>query len=142
MEREGSCRGGPSFGRAHSLFEPCRLRLSIAAEGREEQDTTDEERAGGTHEPPRSQVPDEQSVREIRREVEVDRGDDDEQADRHRRPHTEDRSDAVDVHRLIRRMIASAGSPPHSSRALRASAWETPAFSATSWTSSSGITGP
>src|SRR6266571_4913624 len=131
-----------SFGSAHSLFEPCRLGLSISAEGGEETHTTDEESAGGTHETPRFQVPKEESICEICREVEVHRGHDDEQPDRHRRPDTEDRSDPLDVHRLIKRMIASAGSPPHSSRALRASASETPAFSATSWTSSSGIAGP
>lgn len=39
-------------------------------------------------------------------------------------------------------MMASAGSPPASSRARRASSLETPARSATSSTSSSGTTGP
>ncbi len=39
-------------------------------------------------------------------------------------------------------MMASAGSPPASSRARRASSMDTPARSATSSTSSSGMTGP
>src|SRR5207247_7396368 len=141
--RGTSCAGPRApVGLVHPLLEPRRLRLPITSEGGDEQESTHEESARGTHEPPRFQVPHEESVREIRGEVEVDRRQDDEQPDRHRRPDTEDRSDPLDVHRLISRMIASAGSPPHSSSAFRASASETPAFSATSWTSSSGIAGP
>src|SRR5205807_2018042 len=74
-------------------------------------------------------------------EVETNRGEDDEHADCHRRPHADDGPDPFHIHRLISRMIASAGSPPASTRALRASSSETPAFSATSFTSSSGIAG-
>src|SRR5213079_2808158 len=78
-------------------------------------------------------------ARQGRGEVETKRGDDDEKTDRHRRPHAEDGTGTFQIHRLIRRMMASAGSPPASSRALRASSSETPAFSATNFTSSSGI---
>src|SRR5437867_3538685 len=126
----------------HSSLPPGFRGLSIPPVRGWHEDASKEKGARGTHEPPRFQVPQEESVREIRGEIEVDRRDDDEQPDCHRCPHAEDRPDPIDVHRLIKRMIASAGSPPHSSRALRASASETPAFSATSWTSSSGIAGP
>src|SRR5207245_10220115 len=83
----------PSLDPVHSQLEPGRLRLPITPERGEEQESSDEESARGTHEPPRFQVPHEESVREIRGEVEVDRCHDDEEPDRPRRPNNADRPD-------------------------------------------------
>src|SRR5439155_19530027 len=124
---ESNRRRGPNP-RLFSFFVP--------PVGRQDQQSTDEECAGGTNRPPRLERRVEPSG-----EVEVDRRRDHEKPDEDRRPHAKDRSDALAPHRLIKRMMASAGSPPASSRALRASSSETPAFSATSFTSSSGMAG-
>src|SRR5207247_9431850 len=121
---EGDRRRGPNP-RLFSFFVP--------PVGRQDQQATDEECAGGTNRPPRF----ERRV-EPGGDVEVDRRDDHEKPNEDRRPDAKDRSDALAPHRLIKRMMASAGSPPASSRALRASSSAAPAFSATTFALSPG----
>src|SRR5207249_362849 len=86
------------------------LRLRVPAVRREDQESADEERARGTDEAPRLEVAREHVPRQGRCEVETKRGDDDEKTDRHRRPHAEDGTGTFQIHRLIRRMMASSTS--------------------------------
>src|SRR3989304_1065989 len=121
-----------------------RLRLAVPAERREAQDEAHEHEPARARGPPRvprvARGP--HAPRAPRRdEEEVRRERDHDDAEDHRHPHPEERPRALRAHRDINRMIASAGSPSASSSALRATAFETSAFSATRSTSSSEIAG-